>query len=367
MFREHPTPIAAACVAALTWCAGAPAAAGAEVHAPHYDIEAPSVQIAKAKQRELEWSAALFEDLFSLAPPRGKVILSDTPGAQGTPPMAGATGGGAKWTLPWFTGMPPGMPQGMGAQLKALTHEAAHLQLLHLVNDGCAPDLKKRFNGYGSYLPDWVDEAVAVYHEPDGQKKERRVQLKASLRDHIPFATYFTMDHPLGANGGRGLPPGLMPPAGGGVGGGAVPNSPGLERANIFYVQSLGVIEYLVAVGGKPFFRFCVARLQHGAAMDAVLAEWHARFKEIKKLIRRARRRPWSAADAAKLGKGAQPRAATSARKDEAAALWPLLRPRKGERVGRLPRDVEALEADWVRWIERRYPGYRPRLPRFPE
>ena len=39
-----------------------------------------------------------------------------------------------------------------------LPHEAAHLMLVFAVNDGCAGSLKQKINGYGSYLPDWVDE-----------------------------------------------------------------------------------------------------------------------------------------------------------------------------------------------------------------
>ncbi|RME74482.1 MAG: hypothetical protein D6776_05195 [Planctomycetota bacterium] len=280
-----------AAAVALAGLACAPAlAGGVKRSTPHYEIEAPNEKILDAKARELAWSAAVFEDLFALAPPRGRVILSDNPNAMAPPTPGGGAGSAVRWTLPWFAGSMPGMPAGMGGQMKALTHEAAHQQLLQLVNDGCVPALRERFNGYGSFLPDWVDECVAVYHEPDRQKKERRTQLKASLRKHIPLAEYFTMDHPIGGKGVGGLPPGLRPPGGGGVGGGVMPAGPGMERANLYYVQSLGVIEYLTAVGGKPFFRFAVARMQQGRGMDAILAEWHARFREIRKLVRRARR-----------------------------------------------------------------------------
>jgi hypothetical protein len=346
------------------------AAAAVEVASQNYDIEAPDAETAKAKQAELEWSAALFADLFSLAPPRGRVTFSQgAPGAPGGgmhPPAMGGSAGGAKWTLPWFTGALPGVPAGMASQMKALTHEAAHLQLVHLVNDGCASELKSSFNGYGSYLPDWVDECVAVYHEPDGQKKERRTQLKAAIGKHIPLDEYFTMDHPIGGKGAAGLPPGMQPPPGGGVGGGAMPMGPGMEKANTYYVQSLSVIEYLTDVGGKPFFRFCVARLQQGAGMDAVLAEWSARYKDVQKLMKTARRRPWSDADAQKVGGVSKPGPATTARNPDPASLWPLLRPRKGEKVGKLPPSVEGLEVHWLEWVKKKYPGYRPKLPRYP-
>ncbi len=360
---------------------GAPARADVEVKSDHYDIVAPDADVAKAKRAELEWSAGLFEDLFAVAPPRGRVTFgagAPGPGGGMMPPMAGggagAGGGAAVWTLPWFTGALPGVPAGMASQMKALTHEAAHLQLLHLVNDGCAADLKASFNGYGSFLPDWVDECVAVYHEPGGQKKERRGQLKAAVGSgkHIPLAKLFTMAHPIGGKGPGGLPPGLVPPGGGGgpgVGGGVIPGGgAGLEEANTYYVECLSVIEYLCDRAGKPFFRFCVSRLQQGKSMDDVLREWHERRKDIEKLVKEARKPAPKGGGKPK----AEPEGDDGATKprgeeDDASDLAAVLRLRKGEAAGPLPKTVALLEQDWLRWVKAKYPGYDPRLPPCPD
>ncbi|MHC4393294.1 MAG: hypothetical protein ACYS22_18530, partial [Planctomycetota bacterium] len=270
--------------------AGSPALGQVTINLPDYDLTAPTKEIAESKGKELNWSADRFAELFAVRPPKGNVILQDNPNAGGMPPQAP----GGNWTLPWFAGAMPGMPAGMAGAggMKAMTHEAAHLQLVHLVNDDCDDALKQSFNGYGNYLPDWIDESVAVYHEPDGQKKERRQQLKAILSKHIPFPKYFTMDHPIGGKGAAGLPPGMQPPPGGGVGGGVLKpgQMKGMEGANDYYVQSLSVIEYFCDRSGKPFFRFCVSEMQKGRSMDEVLEAWHGKKKLLKKLAKASKK-----------------------------------------------------------------------------
>jgi hypothetical protein len=359
----------AAAVVALALGAVWPVPARAfDLASDNYDITASTEAVAKAKQKELEWSAGVFEDLFGVKPPRGRVTFSGgPPGAGGGMGFGGAGGGGAgaAWTLPWFTGALPGVPAGMGAQMNALTHEAAHLQLVHLVNDGCADSLKSSFNGYGSYLPDWVDETVAVHHEPDDMKKQRRGQLKAALGKHIPFAKYFAMLHPIGGKGLGGLPPGLVPPGGGGGGGGGLPGggalpggTAGMEEANLYYVQSLSVIEYLCDRAGKPFFRFAVKRLQAGKTMDDILREWHEKKDDIAKLVKDAKK-------GASAPKKDPPKAgATASAADELAAILKLA---KGEVAGPLPKTVALLEQDWLKWVKAKYPAYAPPLPPYPE
>ncbi|MBI4617719.1 MAG: hypothetical protein HY720_29170 [Planctomycetes bacterium] len=257
----------------------------------NFDVYADDPAKAKEKAAQLEEAARTFQRVFGVRPPRGAVHLGANALSGGG--MSGMGGGGATkpgeavWTLPWpddmgnlLKNLPQGtqLPQGMSgtggmeSQMDALTHEAAHLMFLHHVNPGCIAALQQNFNGYGSFLPDWIDEAVAVYHEPESMKATRRQQMKELVDQHIPLSRFFTMNHPIGAHGpGAGGAGGIDPAdlqkklqelSQGGVGG----------EANLFYVQSLSVFEFMLEAGGPTFVRKLVEHLQKGGTTEAGLA-----------------------------------------------------------------------------------------------
>jgi len=239
---------------------------------------------------------------------RGAVTL--TPGGSGVD----AKKNGAQWTFQWpeamggFPGAGGGLPGGGrmpgGDDMDPFSHELGHMILVHHVNDGCDESLKKSFNGYGSYLKDWLDESFACIHEPEGMKKMRRDQIKQHVAqgDFIKFRELFEMNHPIGGGGHGGLPGGA--PGGGGVpggtgrmpeapGGGGLPGLPGggggapgggggLMDANKFYVECLSVLEFLLEQYGEEFVQHVVATFQKAKNMDEALKTYKGKLKKAR-------------------------------------------------------------------------------------
>jgi len=362
------------------------AAAQVQVPSTNYVIIAPNQALVMERQAQLEWSARVFETLMGVRPPRGRIILTDAPdgsviNASGEssalintvplvpqPPAADGT----LWSLSWFINE----RAGSGARkpnATVLTHEAAHLQLVFTVNFHASPALKGRFNGYGSFLPDWLDEAIAVYHEPDALKASRRERF--NFRSRIPLRTFFTMDHPGTTGRVEVLEIEAKTPEEAGrkiaafkasqhASLQATAESLAKDRASVdeFYTQCLAVIEYLTARGGLPFFRFLLVEQNYGKSIDEVLQSWPAKVNEI------AEQR--SAVEKAAARQKPPPRVVAPG--DPAGPLpdWAtkvagvLVRP--GEAVNGMPSSIDFLEADFERWVQTNYPRYRPNLPRFP-
>lgn len=233
---------------------------------------------------------------------RGAVTL--TPGGQGID----AKKNGAMWTFQWpesmggFPGAPGGAGGGMpgGDDMDPFTHELGHMILVHHVNDACVDSLKKSFNGYGSYLKDWLDECFACIHEPEGIKNTRRQQIKQHVQqgDYIKLRELFEMNHPIGGHGG-GLPgaggggvpggtgrmpelPGGLPGGGGGLPGGAPGGGGGLMDANKFYVECLSVLEFLLEQYGEEFVQHVVATFQQAKNMDEALKTYKGKLKRAR-------------------------------------------------------------------------------------
>ena len=70
----HPLRAAIAGLALLS-------TAAAEVTLPstNYVIVAPTGAVLPLRQAQLKWSARVFETLMGVRPPRGRIVLSDTP------------------------------------------------------------------------------------------------------------------------------------------------------------------------------------------------------------------------------------------------------------------------------------------------
>lgn len=355
------------------------------VTSTNYVIVGPSKENMAARQAELEWSARVFETLTGMRPPRGRIVLTENPTGSvmslsgdaaalvnaipmsPQPPAAD----GSVWNLSWFAN--ERAKTGRGANFNALTHEAAHLQLVLTVNFYASPELKAAFNGYGSFLPDWLDEAVAVYHEPDELKRARRERFNPATR--IPFRTFFTMSHP----GTPSAPQVISIEA-------ATPEEARKKFAafkqsqhaalrqtaealkadavsvDLFYSQSLAVIEYLIARGGFPFFRFVLVGQNLGKTMDQILFEWRGKHQQI------AQQR--AAVESAAAKRSAPPRKLEPG--DPAGPPPPRANKiagvlvRKGEVANPMPPSADVMELDFVNWIEKNYPKYRPSLPPYP-
>lgn len=125
------------------------------------------------------------------------------------------------------------------------------------------------FNGYGSYSPDWIDEGVAVYHEPEAQRKMRRDELIGSLNKYIPFRKLFTMDHMTVERERK-------------KGKGANPNGTDKikgredifnETTIIFYAETCSVLEWLIDIDGVGLVRKLVVKLQEGKSTEESLYE----------------------------------------------------------------------------------------------
>ena len=352
------------------------AAAEVTVKSANYVIIGPTPDLMPLRQAQLEWSARVFETLMGVRPPRGRVVLSDTPSGSvvslsgeaaalvNTIPLSPQppAADGSVWNLSWF--MNERAVSGRGPVVSALTHEAAHLQLVLTVNFHASQELKDSYNGYGSFLPDWLDEAVAVFHEPESLKLARRKRFNLATR--IPLKNFFTMSHP------------------------GTPSSPQVFRieaktpeearkkfaafkasqhaalqktaealgndkvaVNEFYGQALAVIEYLTARGGLPFFRFVVVEQNAAKSFDEILLAWREKRKEIERLRPGIEIEPPARATAP----GAPP-----ARANKIAGV--LVRP--GEAFNQMPPSVELMEADFVNWVAKNYPKFRTNLPPYP-
>ncbi|MCP4377294.1 MAG: hypothetical protein GY794_14100 [bacterium] len=363
----------------------APAEAKVTVKSEHYEITAPNNKIAIDARKRLERSAWLFEGLFGVAPPAGKVILEKEPanaqdlGAgpniqgkaiaipQRIDPNAPKNKG---WTLNWFAEDPskPANSDPLALKSKALTHEAAHLQFAELTNPKATEKMKTEFNGYGGFLPDWFDEAVAIFHEPDSLKTMRRKQLVGSAKDKlIPLAKLFTMSHPAVA-GGTGGPQQikLEIPADGSFDQAKInelieqrkkemldaaqknlQNSGDPMAVNMLYIQSLAVLEYMIDRGGQPFVRYAAEMQASGKTMDEVLSGWKKKRREILSLRRTVERRTTRTKKTVKRS-GTLPAHLPAVK---IAGIY--VRPK--EKVATMPLTVKAMQRDWLKWISRTY------------
>ena len=351
----------------------------------NYVIIAPNPGILLERQRHLEWSARMFETLLGMRPPMGRVTFSDAPaGAQVNADGSAAAlvnafpltrqppaPDGTVWNLSWFalemTAAGPG-----NANFSVLTHEAAHLQLIFTANFHSAQTLKARFNGYGSFLPDWLDEAVAVFHEPDALRASRRSRFR--VRERIPFPAFFTMEHPgrTGTSEVMKIRANSAEEARKKVAAFQASQEAALKASNkamtdtgasveAFYNQALAVSEYLVDRGGLPFFRFVLIEQNNGRKMDDILRAWPKRQRQITAERSAVERAAGSKPPLSAVTKG-DPAGPRPPRANAIAGV--LVRP--GEALNPMPPSVGALEADFVEWVRIKYPRYAFPFTPFP-
>ena len=130
-------------------------------------------------------------------PPSGTIALSASEGFTGYTE-------GARWTLVWPTSSR--LAAGMGSASSAmesrrfveeqwrdvLPHELGHVMFgAWLYSPG-----RDLAGEYGTYMPDWVDEAVAISMEPDTVRRERLAQAR-SFTTVPPLTEVLAFRHPL--------------------------------------------------------------------------------------------------------------------------------------------------------------------------
>lgn len=234
----------------------------------HFDMFAPTKEISAAKEEMVEAAHERFVALLGKTPPRAALVLADPAKVDAQwKNQAPYLLHGAKWVMTWYSHHPMGEglwpPYGQTNQIGGgdpLPHETAHIMLVYVVNSGCSMALKQKFNGYGSYLPDWVDEGVAIYVEHQAIRTAQRKLMADSLDSRIPFKEFFAMDHPGAPKiGGK-----VNPESGHGFAG-------GMNRAHIYYMECVTALEFLEAAGGVEYVRKMIKALQVGTPMEKTL------------------------------------------------------------------------------------------------
>lgn len=75
-----------------------------------------------------------------------------------------------------------------------LPHEIGHMLL---EADFFPSGRPNALQGYGTPLPDWFDEAVAIWMEPDSVRQRRLVGARRNLDEVPPIGTLISIEHPL--------------------------------------------------------------------------------------------------------------------------------------------------------------------------
>lgn len=123
-----------------------------------------------------------FAELFGAAAPPGGILLSREPGIS-------SEAGYGKWQMRWpvtarlreaARSLDPNDDSVLDEWQTTLPHELGHVMMAAHFYPEALPIAEGE---YGTPLPDWFDEAVAVWMEPDAVRQERLTQGRAMLAD----------------------------------------------------------------------------------------------------------------------------------------------------------------------------------------
>lgn len=156
---------------------------------------------------------------------------------------------------------------------EALPHEIAHA----LTAARFFPDGRFEAVGYGTPLPDWFEEAVAIWAEPRPSRDRRLAAARELPARRLELATILTMSHPAAGD----------PAALAARDGAAPPSNAALWD---FYQQSVAVLAFIHELGGQEAVRILASRLMAGytgqaavtglpglpGSFELVEAEWSA-------------------------------------------------------------------------------------------
>lgn len=276
-----------------------------QIQADDYDLYTADPEEAADAADQLDYAAERFRELFGTDPRRIAVVLFEHPEHVQDYDFDPIREQGLLG-LPWLSdeALIAAARRVMGSMAdrgslptRALSHEACHMYLIaHVSAELGYDDPNERLaaldeSSYGDpRMPDWFDEAVAVLCEPDEMRADRRAAMRGGLEMRTPLADFFALEHPSQHATPAGAPREEERQRRG-------PRIT-ITRGNaggpdLFYPQALSVAEFLIDREGPEIIGWLADVFTQGDAMEAMLAE-----------------------------------------------------------VENLPDDVEALEAEWLRWME---------------
>jgi hypothetical protein len=198
------------------------------------------------------WARARFSELFGEAAPRAHVTLHAAPqyevalvddtGVVFWPNSAMLAGASQSWQERQWSDVLP--------------HELMHaLTMAYFFAGENAVDPV----GYGTPLPDWFEEGIAIWGEPESSRKGRLAQARLLPAERLNLTRILGGRHPVAAD------PGILAS----VPGASVPHS---DELRTFYPQSIAVVAYVHARGGTEAMRELGRRLHAAPARRDVLA-----------------------------------------------------------------------------------------------
>lgn len=205
-----------------------------------------------------ESARARFAALFGDPVPEVRVILRDRPGYR-----VGTQDGRAAIVWPTSRAMAAqaGGGEAAGRHVAAqwrevLPHETAHA----LMSARFYPDhTGGEAAGYGTPLPDWLDEAVAIWAEPEASRALRLAQARALPAVKRDLRAILESPHPAMANrAALAMRDGAPPPAD--------------EALRAFYPQSVAVLGFVHEAGGAAAVAELVRRLTSDPATPVAIA-----------------------------------------------------------------------------------------------
>lgn len=167
-------------------------------------VYAPTAQAARDGQNEVQYARARFRALFGTDAPALSVVLVEYPEHLQGMDLAQLRPRDGR-VLPFLTrtglsatsgsGAAPVAEPG-GAERKLLAHEACHGYVMDVADRVSRKPSSRKGYGHGA-LPDWFDESIATLCESPEGRAARRRYLRDRLDQRIPLAAFARMPHPL--------------------------------------------------------------------------------------------------------------------------------------------------------------------------
>lgn len=258
--------------AAALLCAATPSAAAAECDVSGSAATAADVVLARAA---CDTARARFARLFGETAPIALIVLHDRAGYEVA--SAGEVGI-VYWpnssALAADSSDPASDARSAAHWRDVLPHEVMHaLTMAHYYRDGGATGHR----GYGTPLPDWFEEGVAIWGEPPESRRMRIEQARRLPAELQALPRILDGEHPVAGNNA------LMAP----VPGARLPPDNALRA---FYPQSIAVVAFVHDSGGSAAMRELGRRLAADPAdrnalvalpgmpanIAAVIDAWHA-------------------------------------------------------------------------------------------